>query len=234
MTLRRFIDLVETLLSPPLTESEATGHTVDAYHGTPWPDFEAFRMGANRNTENETAGLGFWFTNNPETASGFASKERTEYHTSDRTWPDGSPMQFARRVVDTGAVLPVKLRMRNPLVFRSEDGRDAFDHFMSFRDRWVRYIDGVQGKEGHWRRRMVAMNTAEANQALRDYLRQNGYDSIAIKDTIYDAPEGQRIDQYVILDPSQVRSRFAKFDPAKADSPTLTDSRQQRRPSLPR
>lgn len=198
---------------------------VPAYHGSPWPDFDEFKAGERHNTANETRGLGFWFTNNPETASNFAQKDRIEYEPHPtKKWEDGSPMVFARDVTDVGGVFPVQLKLHNPMIFSPQDGRDSFDVFMSFRDRWVRYIDGVHGREGHWRKRMIAMNPDEANEEFRAYLTSKGYDGIIIRDTEYDAPKGQTIDQYCVFRSNQIRGRFAKKDLSKKDSPKIMDS----------
>ena len=54
------------------------------------------------------------------------------------------------------------------------------------------------------------------DEALRKHLRKNGVDSL-----VYRNEYEYGGDSYIMLDPKDIRSRFAAFDPAKADSADL-------------
>lgn len=178
----------------PITEKH--GFDVDAYHGTN-QDITAFAHKQGDGSSGSREGpLGFWFTNNPDTANDFA--------------------HFADRNRGGANVLPVKIKMKNPLVVsKYEDIRDIVDKFTTFAK--PNYVVGG--------RQIRMMQDKIDYEAARNWLKSQGYDGILLKDTHTDSPDGKTlIDQYVVFDPSQIRSRFAKFDPAKADSHVLTDS----------
>lgn len=174
----------------------ATGHTLDAFHGT-GADIHAFRLSQSRNgAGSRESPLGLWFTDNPEAASQFAD--------------------FAAK--GKGAnVIPVKLRLQNPWeVLHYDEIRDLVDRFTTFkrpgyelRGRQIRMVDDKVDYDG-----------------ARNWLRSQGHDGIILRGTLTDSPDGKTpINQYVVLEPSQARSRFAKFDPEKRDSDGLLESR---------
>lgn len=84
--------------------------------------------------------------------------------------------------------------------------RDAFEVMMDDRDRHAEYIGGVKGIPGFWRKRYIATNAEEANRAFVAELKAQGHDGIILKETIYDAIDGKVHDQYVVFDPSAVKS----------------------------
>lgn len=191
------------------------------YHGTS-NDFEEFRPGFSGSSENETTKLGFWFTNNPKTAEDFSVRTSNEYitktdpNTGDvMRWEDGQPKEF-RAPDTTGSIMPVYLSIKNPLVFETKGDVDAFESFMDFRDQWAEYINGTKGVEGAWRKRYVALNVDKTNKEFLNYLHNNGYDGVVLKNTMYDAMDDKPINQYLVTDPVKIKSAIGNkgtFDP---------------------
>lgn len=84
---------------------------------------------------------------------------------------------------------------------------DPFEQMMDDRDEFAEYIDNVKGERGHWRKRMVATNRAEASRLFAEKLKAEGYDGIVIEQTEYDSPrKGTRINQYCVFTNTQVKS----------------------------
>lgn len=83
---------------------------------------------------------------------------------------------------------------------------DSFELFMNARDKYARYIDGVEGKEGAWLNHMVNMNKEEANKKLMKEFTDNKHDGMFIVDTEYDAKKGGKITQYCVFDANDIKS----------------------------
>lgn len=202
---------------------DADGEPLVVYHGTA-NNFDSFERGHRGGSENETAKLGHWFTDSPAVAAGFATRPSDAFvtHIDPATgdiarWEDGEPKKY-RAPDETGSIMPVYLSIQNPLRFKSAEGSDAFEQFMDFRDTWAKYIDRVQGKAGHWRKRMMAIDVKETNEAMLGWLKENGYDGIAIEQTAYDAQDAQdgTATQYLVLSSTQIKSATGNngdFDP---------------------
>ena len=197
------------------------GKPLAVYHGTN-NDFTEFKPGFRGASENETSKIGFWFTDNPDTAASFAQRQSSEYITKTdpntgevMKWEDGQPKKF-RAPDEVGQVMPVYLSMKNPLVFETKGKVDAFESFMDFRDQWAEYVNGTKGVEGAWRKKYVAINTEKTNKDFLNYLKENGHDGVILKNTEYDAPEGKTINQYMLTDPTAIKSAIGNkgtFDP---------------------
>lgn len=186
-----------------LVEGE-TAYDLEAYHGT-GANFQAFRLGHNGSGSRESK-IGFWFTNNPAAASEFAD--------------------FAARG-DGANVIPVRLRLQHPFVASSYDEiKDLVDKFTVF------FRPGYQMPQhsvhygGMYDRQIRMMHDTVDYDGLRQWMKAQGYDGIILRNTLVDSPDGTTpIDQYVVFDANQIRSRFANFDPAKRHSDLITDSR---------
>ena len=64
----------------------------------------------------------------------------------------------------------------------------------------------------------------ERLKAAQEYALANGYDGLKYKGAADKHPDGayvSRADQYLIFDPTNIRSKFAAFDPAKRGSANL-------------
>jgi len=168
---------------------------IDAYHGTN-QDIEAFEFDKNIHGKSGSreSGLGFWFTDSPKAAGDFAA--------------------WASRGLGGNNIIPVKLKLDHPLVVKSyDDIKDIVDKFTEFK----RPNYEIQGRN-------IRMMGDKINyDAARKWLKSKGYDGIILKNTLVDSPDGKPIDQYVVFDANQIRSRFAKFDPEKKDSPYISE-----------
>lgn len=72
-----------------------------------------------------------------------------------------------------------------------------------------------------WQKQKLRFMSEDARAAwLKDKLDQD-YDSIVVRYPHREAPGEAVVEEYMVPDPAQVRSRFAKFDPDKAGSPDL-------------
>lgn len=175
---------------------------IDGFHGT-GSTFDAFELkkGGHGSSGSREARIGFWFTNNPATASDFAD--------------------WSSRGLPGGQVIPVKLRLNNPLILNSyDDLKDLIDEHTKF---------CRPGYMLHGRNIRMMFDKVDYD-GLRNALKAKGYDGIMIKNTLVDSPDQSTpIDQYVVFDPSQIRSRFAKFDPTKQNSANLMDSVEYKR-----
>jgi hypothetical protein len=172
---------------------EQLGFNIKAFHGTN-KDFHTFEMGSKLGSGSREGPLGIWFTDNPEAASGFAD--------------------FAARG-QGASVMPVRLRLKHPWVIKSyNEIRDLVDRFTTFRK-----PDYVVGG------RQIRMNGDTTDYpAARQFLQANGYDGIVLPDTLTDSPDGKTpITQYVVFNPSQIRSEFANYDQDKLDSGNISE-----------
>ena len=61
-------------------------------------------------------------------------------------------------------------------------------------------------------------------EAARKELTDKGFDSVYLKNTTMDSIDKKPINQYVSLDPKNIRSRFAAFDPLRKNSSSLLAS----------
>ena len=63
---------------------------------------------------------------------------------------------------------------------------------------------------------IVALNVEKTNKEFLNYLNENGYDGVILKNTEYDAPEGKTINQYMLTNPTAIKSAIGNkgtFDP---------------------
>lgn len=94
---------------------------------------------------------------------------------------------------------------------------DSFEQFMNYRDKFTKYIDGVEGEIGHWMERMININKDEANKKLVKDLKDNTHDGIVIVDTVYDAGrKNSHVSQYCVFNPQDIKSidNRGTFDPS--------------------
>ena len=98
-------------------------------------------------------------------------------------------------------VYPVKLKLENPKEYFSySDYEEDFENFMT---------EQIQsGKK--------FITDDIGSKAFREKLQSEGHDGILISRSTTDT--GRPRQDYVVFDPKNIRSRFAKFDEKKADS----------------
>lgn len=95
-------------------------------------------------------------------------------------------------------ILPVRLKMENPLIL----------------DHWSGDAERIKTEERLKKIGIEDIGSADPAELTR-MAKEAGYDSI-----IFGNPTDKST-EYVVFEPSQVRSKFAKFDPAEADSTNL-------------
>ena len=98
-------------------------------------------------------------------------------------------------------VYPVKLKLENPKEYFSySDYEEDFENFMTEQiQSGKKFITDDIGSKG-----------------FREKLQSEGHDGILISRSTTDT--GRPRQDYVVFDPKNIRSQFAKFDPKKADS----------------
>ncbi len=100
--------------------------------------------------------------------------------------------------------------------------KDPLQQVMNERDEFAIY-SGYKKGEGNWSDRKLNLNPKEASGELRNKYQEQGIDTINLIDTKYDRV-GDSSNQLIALDPSNIRSVNAAFDPAKKDSSNLLAS----------
>ena len=112
-------------------------------------------------------------------------------------------------------VMPLKIIMDNP--WQPENYReisDLIDNHTQFKDSY-KFSDGSN----------IRMVGDVINPELsRKELTDKGFDSVYLKNTTMDSIDGKPINQYVSLDPKNIRSRFAAIDPLRKNSSSLLAS----------
>lgn len=152
----------------------------NAFHGTN-VDFSTFELNKNGpgGSGSRESPIGFWFTNNPKTASDFAD--------------------WAARGQPGARVLPVILTINHPLYLSYDELKDLVDEFTVFAK--PDYIVGG--------RQIRMTNDKIDYAGLVNSLKEKGYDGIIINNTLIDSPDGKTpIDQYVVFDSSQIKNKF--------------------------
>lgn len=102
---------------------------------------------------------------------------------------------------EAGQVYPVKLRLQNPKEYFSyEDFEEDFENFMT---------EQLQSGKS-------SFTDEIGSKAFREKLQSEGHDGILISRSTTDT--GRPRQDYVVFDPKNIRSIFAKFDPTKKES----------------
>ncbi len=177
-----------------MARAKAMGFDVDAYHATTrdFPAFDNAQIGSNLDTGYY--GTGHYSAPTPLNRRGEAEGPLTNYIAGN--YDKDGPIYFK------GAnIIPLKLKMNNPLII---DKADIPNGKLTSR---VEELTGFKSTFG-WP--LEESQRPEFMAAVK----KAGYDGVRVD---YD---GKPI-EYVSPDPTQIRSRFAAFDPAKADSADL-------------
>jgi len=153
--------------------------TVAVYHGTGGDHANLMPQSMNVLSSGSREGpIGIWTTNDPRVASSFAD--------------------FSAR--GSGAnVRPLALKLKNPLELKSYDEiRDLVDKFTQFQR--PGYVVGG--------RQIRMMGDKVDYDGLSAFLRDQGYDGIALRQTLMDSVDGKPIDQFISLDSQSLSPRF--------------------------
>ena len=165
------------------------GNPLRVYHGTTG-DFEVFDQGrASRSSGHATAGLGFFFSDDPSVASLFAGG------VDDTQWP---PKWRQNKGANT---VPVFLSIKKPFELTADKWRDIVTN------------NGADGEP------QFKENAKKYIQRQRDLLEKQGYDGVHIKgDPKFrdSMTEEYGHDNWVAFKPEQIKSAIANrgtFDP---------------------
>ncbi len=187
----RYFDLFEAELpmdqASRMMRAKKLGFTTPAYHGTN-QSFNAFIKPSGDTSK------GNFFADNPDEASGYATGE-----------------QFRGTPKENGNVIPVLLRIKNPLICdifgKTPKDKEGISWLMAkYREVEEKY--NISGNDKVW-------------PYLHKILKKEGYDALFMINTPSDIDRNGRYNKIVIFDPKNIRSIFAVFDPANKNSTDL-------------
>ena len=195
------------------TEAEnfKEGFNIDAFHGTSvdvpiekLPDDRGYVEGKDIAEFKEFVDQDKYIGDSPALAdlgNWFSEDPKTASFFSEQTDPD----TFKRGFVPTSRVIPVKLKLENPKIYQTYDElQEEFEDFME---------DAISEAGGE-----IYEDTG--TKAFRDMLKRAGHDGIVVTESRTDT--GVIRKDFVIFDPKNIRSRFAKFDPKESESADIS------------
>ena len=187
-----------------------------------------------------TAGMGTWFSDSPEMASRFATAR--EGVGSPNVLPVYTRRQnplvfsFDKSIDEAYQKAADAVNNFNPALMENADGSltdeykslltkfEAAEKARTNADPFVQFmihvgLDPAQAKKFY----QEGFVPEEARQKLIE----QGYDSVEIRGTTFDMPSeakarGERGNQFLILDPKNIRSKYAKGDPKDKDSANIS------------
>lgn len=200
-----------------MARAKELGFSTEAYHGTSssFPEFKRIDGG-------NLWGDGHYFTTHPETASRYATGDVNRVSPSGNADPNVMPVMLkAERPFDLDSKVSEKTwhTIRKGLMAEGvpdRDIRDARRHLVEAAN-LTRRRGAVPTNQDIVE--AVAYEAGLNQETINRSLRAAGYDSIAARGGV--AGDGGAGRQVMVFDPSQIRSRFAAFDPAKKDSGDL-------------
>jgi len=172
-----------------MARAKEQGFVVDALHGRAG-DYSRVNIphASGNNTDVGSVGRGFYAAPADEEGARLASSYAS--------------MAGLRRVDGGENVMPLKLKMENPLVIEAPR-KEAVERLSK---EWglgdMPEYNGSRPTNQFWA------------SDFSSELQRRGYDGVVVKD-------GKRILEYMVPNESQARSRFATFDPSKLDSSDL-------------
>lgn len=181
-----------------MKRAEEQGYTIEAYHGTN-ADFDSFKRGTDpENSNKEDLGIHFG-------TPGQAENRIRGY--------ESTP---AKEIISDARILPARLKLKKPL--RLEDATDWTDPTAVYE---------VMEISGKFTSKELESNVFGKDiSEIREFLKSKGYDGVVYKNQHeFSAKGGGAEDSYLVFDPNQIRSPFAAFDPANADSGFLLAQR---------
>ena len=202
-----------------MKRAEEMGFDTDAYHGTNQPDIPELQSGdIGIHVGDETA------ANVRLNDKAALSRGVNRYSTRGKDFGDNAN------------ILPLKVKSENPL--RMDDAgewRDPIELAKGLRTSAIgsknpdihKLLDDIQADADTINRSYSDLEDYLSDpeimgmvDELREAVKGAGYDSIVYRN-FTEATSQSGSDSLILLDPSQARSRFAKFDPAKKDSANL-------------
>lgn len=192
-----------------MQRAKQLGFTVMAYHGT-GANFDEFSLDVGK--PNRGGGHGPNFTDVPGEASGYAKKTAS------------------------GNVMPVLLRLKNPYVVNLHDKSISAKDFLAFTgglkpyfwegERWNYTTRDVMDSLFKHYNDVTGNNQKKTWEMVYAFFKEKGYDGFYFPETPRDHMGRETKNtvhkKIIVFDPKNVRSRFARFDPAQSDSANLS------------
>lgn len=191
---------------------------VPLYHGT-GSNIEAFEK---RNPIFDTDHNGFWFTSNPEQANTFAEttvtskipdniqdKLNEHYHENYKFLPEEHPLHEENAIKQIIAHNVLERKTADELGL---GGDNVIPAYLKMKNPYI--IDMTHLGDD------VAERTKILNKA-----KENGHDGVIFKNSEDYAgyrPDRPKGDVHVVFDPTQIRSKYAAFDPDKKTSSNIS------------
>ena len=205
------LDLPLDVKTKTEAENFKEGFNIDAFHGTSvdvpiekLPDDRGYVEGKDIAEFKEFVDQDKYIGDSPALAdlgNWFSEDPKTASFFSEQTDPD----TFKRGFVPTSRVIPVKLKLENPKIYQTYDElQEEFEDFME---------DAISEAGGE-----IYEDTG--TKAFRDMLKRAGHDGIVVTESRTDT--GVIRKDFVIFDPKNIRSRFAKFDPKESESADIS------------
>jgi hypothetical protein len=201
-----------------MARAREMGRTAEGYHGT---DADISEFGGPT-----------WITDDPEVGSYYAQRARARTAMSDAADDTGlydevmdvdevNPFDVAEAVDPTGKnVMPLKYDQGKQLDMTSLGDAPAPEELIEFlvERGIIKRPDDI----GDWLNELT-VDQPTLWKAIEDWgldrdIKNAGYDSLKIKDIVSAKKGTIGQDSVLVFDPKNIRSRFAKFDPAKAGS----------------
>ena len=193
-----------------------------------------------------TSGIGTWFSDSPEMAGDFATRSRRYSDQASDQFPNIIPVYtrrenplvftFDKSIDEAFQKARDAVNNFNPALMENADGSltdeyknlllkfEAAEKARANADPFVQFmihigLDPAQAKKFY----QEGFVTEEARQKLIE----QGYDSVEIRGTNFDVPRemkarGERGNQFLILDPKNIRSKYAKGDPKDRGSADIS------------
>ena len=170
----------------------AMGFDTPAYHGTNRALTEFSLTKAGDKTGNPNSSLGVFSTPNTDEASRYASNWGTD---GGNVIPllvrGGNTYQMPYKELDDHAMLPYRLLQQDP----SYDANSV-----------IKFGDMAGQREAASRLSKAEELAQIEVQKRRSFLQSEGYDSAIVS-------PGKKMEERIVFDPANIRSRFAAFDP---------------------
>ena len=193
-----------------------------------------------------TSGIGTWFSDSPEMAGDFATRSRRYSDQASDQFPNIIPVYtrrenplvftFDKSIDEAFQKARDAVNNFNPALMENADGSltdeyknlllkfEAAEKARANADPFVQFmihigLDPAQAKKFY----QEGFVPEEARQKLIE----QGYDSVEIRGTNFDVPRemkarGERGNQFLILDPKNIRSKYAKGDPKDRGSADIS------------
>lgn len=179
----------------PEMRAKAMGFDKDVYHGSQNDISEIDFSRAGKNTGNPNATLGFFTTPNPQEGSRYATLHgnQIDANVMPLLAKSSNSYQMPYKELDDMAMSPYNLMMADP----------SFDP-----NAVVKFGDMAAQKAAAERLQKYRKLASEQSLQRKKELMQEGFDSATVL-------ENKPMEEFVVFNPSIIRSRFAAFDPMR-------------------